>query len=276
VIRIERGPEPAALLPVRTAELQRVRLMRSAGTLDPDGLGQAYSVVKRDLWERQLMRCCYCEHQVQSDYSDVEHFRPKARADRQNGTVDRGYWWLAWTWENLLFSCAICNRSAKKDLFPLEAGSVPLAPEEQPPGKELPTLIDPCREDPVELIQFIFDGTHWQPVGRNGSRRGQRTVEILKLGRADLLTLYDAHVNDQVKPRTDATHEAIERQDVDLIRSAWRRVRGLLNPRMIFIALSFDAIDHFVPTDVRARWGLDLPRPPVRAAPTPGQAAPLP
>jgi uncharacterized protein (TIGR02646 family) len=264
VIRIERGPEPAALLPVRTAELQRVRLMSAAGTLDSDAIGQAYSVVKRELWTRQLMRCCYCEHQVQCDYSDVEHFRPKARADRQTGTVDSGYWWLAWTWENLLFSCAICNRSAKKDLFPLEASSVPLVPEEQPPGKELPTLIDPCGEDPVELIQFVFDGSHWQPVGRNGSRRGQRTVEILKLGRADLLTLYDAHVNDHVKPRTDATLEAIERQDVELIRSTWRRVRAFLAPRMPFIALSFDAIDHLVPVDVRVQWGLDLPRPPVR------------
>jgi hypothetical protein len=50
-------------------------------------------------------------------------------------------------------------------MFPLEAGSVPLLPEEQPPGKELPTLIDPCGEDPVESIQFVFDGTHWQPWG---------------------------------------------------------------------------------------------------------------
>ena len=264
MIRIDRGPEPATLPPVRAAELPRVRPIVSAGALDSDAVGQAYSEVKRELWERQQMRCCYCERQVECAYSDVEHFRPKARADRLNGKTDSGYWWLAWTWENLLFSCAICNRSAKKDVFPLEAGSVPLLPEEQPPGKELPTLIDPCGEDPVESIQFVFDGSHWQPVGRNGSKRGQRTVELLKLGRAELLTFYDAHVGDQVKPRTDATHEAIGRQDETLIRQAWRRVRGLLSPRMPFVALSFDAIDHFVPEDVRARWGLELPRPPVR------------
>lgn len=264
MIRIERGPEPAALAPVRAKELPRVRLMSAAGTFDSDAIGKEYSVVKRELWIRQQMRCCYCEHQTQCDYNDVEHFRPKARADRQNGTVDSGYWWLAWTWENLLFSCPGCNRSGKNDVFPLEAGSVPLVAEEQPPGKELPTIIDPCGEDPVESIQFVFDGSHWQPVGRNGSRRGQRTVEILKLGRADLLTLYDTHVNDHVKPRTDATHEAIARQDVERIRSEWRRVCGLLSPRMPFIALSFDAIAHFVPADVRMQWGLDLPRPPVR------------
>lgn len=265
MIRIERGLEPANLAPVRSAELQRVRAIAARGSVDSDAVGQEYAVVKRALWERQLMRCCYCEAQVQCDYNDVEHFRPKARADRADGTIAPGYWWLAWTWENLLFSCANCNRSAKKDLFPLEAGSVPLGSEEHPPGKEVPTLIDPCSEDPVESIQFVFDGSHWQPVGRNGSKRGQRTVEILKLGRADLLTIYDAHVSDQVKPRTEATQEAIHRQDVPALQHAWWRVRGLLAPRMPFVALSFDAIEHFVPHGLRTQWGLELPRPPVRA-----------
>lgn len=265
MIRIDRGPEPTTLPPVRAAELLRVRPLTGARAPGAEVLGQAYAIVKRELWLRQLMRCCYCETQIQCDYSDVEHFRPKASADRMNGVVEPGYWWLAWTWENLLFSCAICNRSAKRDLFPLEAGSVPLAPMDSPPGKELATLIDPCREDPAEFIQFVFDGSHWQPTGRNGSTRGQRTIEILKLDRADLLTLYDAHVSDQVKPRTDAIHEAIGLHDESLVQRTWRRVLGLLSPRMPFVALSFDAISHFLPAAVRARWGLELPRPPIRA-----------
>lgn len=264
MIRITRGPEPASLLPVREAELRRMRPLVLAGVLDSDAVGQAYSVVKRDLWTQQSMRCCYCEAYIQNDYNDVEHFRPKARADRRNGTLDTGYWWLAWTWENLLFSCPGCNRSAKKDFFPLEPGSVPLRPEEPPPGREMPTLIDPCGEDPVEAIQFVFDGSHWRPTGRNGSERGQRTIELLKLDRMDLLTLYDTHVDEHVKPRTEATLEVIGIQDVNRIHSSWRRVRGLLSPRMPFVALSFDAIEHFVSEPVRARWGLELPRPPAR------------
>jgi hypothetical protein len=80
----------------------------------------------------------------------------------------------------------------------------------------------------------------------------------------DLLTLYDTHVDGYVKPHTEATLEAIGSQDVTRIHSAWRRVRGLLSPRMPFVALSFDAIEHFVPEPVRARWSLELPRPPAR------------
>ena len=266
MIRIARGPEPAVLPPIRTAELLRVRPLAAAGTLTSDALGHEYAVAKHTLWEQQAMRCCYCERPyMECTYNDVEHFRPKARANRLNGAVHAGYWWLAWTWENLLFSCPNCNRSAKSDAFPLEDGSTPLASEEPPPGKELPTLIDPCHEDPVEFIQFVFNANHWRPVGRNGNARGERTVEILQLDRPDLLTHYDAHVTDQVAPRTDATREAIARQDPLLVQSTWRRVRGLLSPRMPFVALSFDAIAHLVPGSVRMKWGLELPRPPARS-----------
>ena len=242
-----------------------MRALASAGSLDANAVGGAYAVVKDALWKQQAMRCCYCERPaMECAYNDVEHFRPKARADRLDGTVHAGYWWLAWTWENLLFSCPNCNRSAKNDAFPLELGCVPLSVGEHPPGQERPFLLDPYEEDPVESIQFVFDGQHWQPVGRNGSTRGQRTVEVLQLGRPELLTLYGVHVEEQVRPRIDAAHEAIAREDVPLIGSAWRRVRGLLSPRMPFVALSFDAIHHFVPEPVRVQWGLELPRPPVR------------
>ena len=265
MIRIARGPEPAELLPVRASELSRVRALVSAGPLNKDVVGSAYAAFKDVLWKQQSMRCCYCERPyMECSFNDVEHFRPKASADRLDGTVHAGYWWLAWTWENLLFSCPNCNRSAKNDAFPLEPGCVPLAVEEQPPGKERPSLIDPCEEDPVLSIQFVLKGGHWRPVGRNGSTRGERTVEVLKLDRADLLTLYTTHVEDQVQPRVEATQEAMARGEPQLIESAWRRVRGLLTPRMPFVALSYDAIDHFVPEQVRVQWGLVLPWPPVR------------
>jgi uncharacterized protein (TIGR02646 family) len=264
MIRIERGPEPATLSPVRAAELLRVRPLAAAGTLDSDTIGNAYSVVRRDLWLQQQMKCCYCEHEEQCGYNDVEHFRPKAKTDRRNGTIESGYWWLAWTWENLLFSCPGCNRSGKRFAFPLEDGSVPLTPENPPPGQERATLIDPCSEDPIELIQFVLLGNHWRPRGRNGSIRGQRTIEILELDRAELLDRYAAYVNTHVKPHTDAALEAIEHGDEPSVRRAWHHVRRLLLPRMPFVALSFDAIDHYVPAGDRVQWGLELPRPPIR------------
>lgn len=53
-------------------------------------------------------KCAYCEAPVSAvAHGDVEHFRPKSE-----------YWWLAYTYDNYLFSCQICNQSHKRDNFP--------------------------------------------------------------------------------------------------------------------------------------------------------------
>lgn len=96
MIEIERGPEPAYLRKVRLTELR--------------------------------FKCCYCEAKIAHPYNDVEHVRPKARADRRPGSVaTHGYWWLP-------------------DLQPIaQAGSVPAGAGEHrafasatAPGKRAP------------------------------------------------------------------------------------------------------------------------------------------
>lgn len=62
-------------------------------------------------------KCAYCETPTKVvDYGDVEHFRPKSI-----------YWWLAYSYENYLPSCAICNQKYKKDAFELEDKKLQLA-----------------------------------------------------------------------------------------------------------------------------------------------------
>jgi hypothetical protein len=54
-------------------------------------------------------KCAYCEASTKIvAHGDVEHFRPKSI-----------YWWLAYTYENYLFSCQICNQTYKSDHFPI-------------------------------------------------------------------------------------------------------------------------------------------------------------
>src|SRR5262245_51375921 len=72
-------------------------------------------------------KCWYCESkQIRSDNA-VDHYRPK------NNVVDctriKGYWWLAFRWDNYHFSCTYCNsrrvdevggtEGGKHDHFPL-------------------------------------------------------------------------------------------------------------------------------------------------------------
>jgi hypothetical protein len=54
-------------------------------------------------------KCAYCEAPTTVvAHGDVEHFRPKSV-----------YWWLAYCYDNYLFSCQICNQTFKGDNFPL-------------------------------------------------------------------------------------------------------------------------------------------------------------
>lgn len=64
---------------------------------------------KKQLLIETKQKCAYCETPTTViAYGDVEHFRPKSV-----------YWWLAYSYENYLPSCTVCNQRYKKDEFPL-------------------------------------------------------------------------------------------------------------------------------------------------------------
>src|SRR5205823_1718125 len=90
MIRLRRGREPGPLTAIRGTELPRVRGLAAAGGLTSDDIGKRYTEVKRPLWERQRHKCCYGEHICQLDYHDLEHYRPKARANRGPGFPTHG------------------------------------------------------------------------------------------------------------------------------------------------------------------------------------------
>lgn len=253
MIRLHRPPEPASLPPERAIRLAAARLAVAAGRAVARG---GYGIVKPDLYAMQHHKCCYCEKREEQDkYRDVEHFRPLST-----------YWWLGWTWENLLFSCWDCNREYKRNQFPLRPGSTPLVAEHAPPGDEVPLLLDPADPaiDPMDEIQFrrvkIHSREYWKPFGLTD--RGWATIRVCGLDRATILDHYTAHVRDAVRPKLEpffAAHKCGETRDaVD----AWNRARrGLLGPARPFRALSHDALGVLVPATMRAQYRLELTRP---------------
>jgi hypothetical protein len=264
MIRIRRGREPRKLREVRKAELNRVRPLHAAGTLTRDDLGNQYTTVINELWRAQFLMCCYCEMQQLQVWNDLEHFRPAGNA-RRDSHNDSGYWWLAWSWQNLMFACRFCNRTAKNDWFPLHVGSTPLQPEEHPPGNESALLIDPGTENPLTHIQFRQESAtgRWLPHARNGSPRGKRTIEILQLAtHPDFLELYRNHVATYVEPEQAEIRQAIGVGNASEITRTWRRVtQKLLNPRRPFSGLSYDVLDQSFPCSERRQWNLVLHQP---------------
>ncbi len=258
MIRIDRGLEPPELVDVQKQELERVRTI---GKPTSDDIGSKYRTFATHIREAQKSKCCYCEVHVQTRYNDVEHFRPKARADRRPGSPARhGYWWLAWTWSNLLFACPGCNRSGKNDRFPLDRESVALVPEEEPPGRERPLLIDPAEENGICSIQFVpvelSGGTlQWLPEPRNGSQRGRYTIDVLGLGRDELLDLYSYHAQ-RVELIIKDIECAMQSLDGEKVEREWHRAMRELEPYNEFVALTHDMLVQAFPAEVREHWDL--------------------
>src|SRR5208283_4916879 len=78
--------------------------------------------VKRALVTMHHGKCCYCESHVRhTSPGTIDHYRPKAASQQRIGTpfIRPGYYWLAYNWENLLFSCPACNQTYKRNQFPL-------------------------------------------------------------------------------------------------------------------------------------------------------------
>jgi hypothetical protein len=128
---------------------------------------------KKQLKKESFGKCAYCESPTDTvAHGDVEHFRPKSK-----------YWWLAYCYDNYLYSCQICNQTHKSDHFPptpnvralpepdpevVPAGSLaidPTAPADQITafldlltGEEA-ALINPYYEDPEPYFIWQADDT---------------------------------------------------------------------------------------------------------------------
>lgn len=147
-----------------------------------------HETVRLALWEMQQRKCCYCERiRDVNRESDVEHFRPKA--DIAEESNDGGYWWLAYEWTNLFFSCRYCNQQYKKAQFPLIDPSRRARSEKDPLDAESPVLIDPTADDPAQFIGFDWQrayGILVFPYGLDAEGRGAGTIRITGLDRSEL------------------------------------------------------------------------------------------
>lgn len=158
-------------------------------------------------------KCVFCESSLLgSQPGDIEHYRPKGKAhviDQVTGKhmeVSDGYPWLAASWNNLLLSCADCNRPrrqidgsgavrvlGKGCLFPLADESA-RATTPWAVFKEEALLLNPRRDDPSEHLQFTDEGGIVPVPGDVGhSARGAATIACCGLDRAELVQMRQRH-----------------------------------------------------------------------------------
>jgi uncharacterized protein (TIGR02646 family) len=142
---------------------------------------------RKKIWEYSYRKCCYCERKrdLKRD-ADIDHFRPKTEI-AEDGKP--GYWWLAYDWNNLFFSCKACNQT-KSTKFPLISGKrVRVSTGDI--NLEKPYLPHPADEDPEKLIEYIWDESspieQVRPRGKDHAGRGDKTIKVLALDREELI-----------------------------------------------------------------------------------------
>ena len=144
-----------------------------------------HKTVKEALKSAQFQKCCFCEGKFSANApGDVEHFRPKGAVQHDENSRRElpGYFWLAYSWENLYWSCQVCNRSNKKSFFPLRNPDLRARSCTDNLSLEEPLILNPGgSEDPREHIKFRGE------LALGESEAGTTTIRVLGLNRPELI-----------------------------------------------------------------------------------------
>jgi uncharacterized protein (TIGR02646 family) len=174
--------------------------------------------IKDRLIANQKEKCCFCEAKLlHVGYGDVEHYRPK-NGFRQSAadTLEKpGYYWLAYTWSNLLFSCKRCNGGHKRNYFPLANHPADRAYSHHDAlARERPLLLHPAQDDPAAHIRF----RRAVAVGR--TPRGRATITLCGLNRKQMLERRRTHLAHLESHDSMADMDPTTMSAIDLAREA--------------------------------------------------------
>ena len=200
--------------------------------------------VKQRLKKLYRGKCAFCEQCIEQ--FQVEHFRPKST-----------YYWLAYSWDNLLAVCPTCNLT-KRDYFEVANQRMSLADTKgalerihhlaaEYNEREGNQLIHPEKEEVRARLSFGKDGSV-----RSEDERVASTIHACGLGRNDLRDRRK-EVWDDLERKLNSRFFEYQSGDA----AALAKIRGLLedfasdaeNLRNEFIAFRRYAAQHFLSRD---------------------------
>jgi uncharacterized protein (TIGR02646 family) len=135
------------------------------------------------------LKCAYCEQTLLDAPKHIEHYRPK-----------NIYYWLAYSWDNLLLSCGSCN-SKKSNNFKTNNSAVVYTNESFETIDDLgniydemeePFVVNPEKEDVLELILYRKNAE----VFSNDVRVSHTIESACGLNRKELLEKREEIIND--------------------------------------------------------------------------------
>tara|TARA_R110002124_G_scaffold120895_6_gene278987 strand:- start:48717 stop:49526 length:810 start_codon:yes stop_codon:yes gene_type:complete len=150
---------PNGTIPVtsQTTHTRRIEVIEGEEYFDEGKYNNRYKLedVRLPLIEIYNRKCAFCEQKVEQYH--VEHYRPK-----------KIYYWLAFSWDNLLMACPTCNQH-KGENFELLGDKHIFEDSEENRSSihslgsiydegELPKMINPEVTDPSDVINFEKNG----------------------------------------------------------------------------------------------------------------------
>jgi len=195
------------------AEEKRKTLLREGNKHEFAAGYYAHNTVKEGLKEIYNNKCGYCESKDSASAAlQVDHYRPKKELKGDTGHT--GYYWLAYEWTNLIYSCARCNR-AKSSHFPLHIEGSRLGKPQNDRSEwlansntfknEKPLLINPELDNPDEHLEFTRDGDVKEKTG-SPMGMGQKSIDVyglqredLRIARKKLADLFNNFIRDQLE-----------------------------------------------------------------------------
>ena len=141
----------------KTTHSRRLELLKEKKYIDKQIYNSRYkqSDTKTALKDIYKNKCAFCEQKVEQ--SHVEHYRPK-----------NTYYWLTYSWDNLLLACSTCNihKGVHFDLLGTKSTfqstsenlrTINVSIDEYD-KVELPKMVNPETTDPYGKIQFQRNG----------------------------------------------------------------------------------------------------------------------
>jgi uncharacterized protein (TIGR02646 family) len=250
MIRVTRGDRPDGLaIGERLAEEfkrdyetapEGYRLGRQ--TFEIDSAIYGHATVKNALRLAQHAKCCFCEGKFEANAAaDVEHYRPKAYTQQARGSrkIYPGYYWLGYAWTNLLYSCQICNRSYKRNYFPLRDPGTRARSHLDDLSAEVPMLLDPAGlENPRDHIRFRDE------IAVGMTKVGETTINYVGLNRLRLVEERLEHLQylQTLRQILDTFDESVEPEKRRVLTDAEAILDAAVDAQARFSAMATDLL----------------------------------
>lgn len=210
---IDLFPDNKIPLPTRTTHEKRIVVIDNENYIDASEFNNRYKYedVRKALKTIYKHKCAYCEQRIEQ--YNVEHYRPK-----------KIYYWLAFSWDNLLMACTNCNINKGMN-FELEDGCVQVSFSNTETNLrninissaaydaiEKPKMVNPEITDPSDKIRFKKNG-----LIESDDYRFAYTIDKCKINRVYLnderrvlLSIFERDIRSALIDNTDVSNQKQE------------------------------------------------------------------